>query len=655
MDVVSDEAGSLDAGVDRAAGAAEDAQGDGGMDGLDSGLVDATVDRVGTGGVGGSTGAAGAGGFGGTSGGGVSGGTAATGGTGGGLGTGVSSGADASADVVRDSSTGSDSKDAVVIEATPPADLQIGDTSDAVNVNLDGTSLDGSVDSAPDVPVGGASDVPPSVCTINGASWAKKWDTIFTGMGVGADGTVWATGQIFKPFDFSSDTQDGGVGLASSGGADIFLAKLDPATGLAAAEFTFGAFNDDPAHPKAQVPGGVAVASGTNVGLIGRFDYEVDFSGNNSDGTGPTGNVGDAGVDFLVAGATNAPFYAVISGSSSGAFASPIKAHQVDLDTGTLMAIGSNPTQDAFAICGKTHKAVKASTNSAGLITNGTGTGGAGIYGGGMDIVVAKIDASDGHVIWGEQFGGAGDQVCESVTMDSSGNVIIAGGYTGTLSFGGTASDFPVVDDTTMALLYVAKLDGSTGAPITAQTWGTTGRVNAYSITVDKDDNIVVAGTMGADIDFGGGNAITDLGATDAFVAKLTSSLAPVWAKSFGDATSDQGAKAVATSSTGDVYIGGSFVGSMGALGLTNSNTATDAYLAQLVAADGSLKCAQQYGDTAGAQSVAAITVARTAIGSLTDSVAVGGSFSSSITFGSRTLITDGVGSSASYATRIAP
>jgi hypothetical protein len=237
--------------------------------------------------------------------------------------------------------------------------------------------------------------------------------------------------------------------------------------------------------------------------------------------------------------------------------------------------------------------------------------------------------------------------------MDNSGNVIIAGGYTGTLNFGGTAANFTVQSDTTMALLYIAKLDGLTGTPIVAQTWGSSGRVNAYSITADKDNNIIVAGTTGTNIDFGGGISIVDLGATDAFVVKVSSSLAPAWAKSFGDATGDQGAKTVATSSTGDVYFGGAFVGSMGALGITNSNTATDAYIAELAAADGSVQCVHQYGDAAGAQSVTAITIARL----LTNNqMVVAGGFTSAITFGNlSSLTTAGPGTSANYMVRFVP
>ena len=241
----------------------------------------------------------------------------------------------------------------------------------------------------------------------------------------------------------------------------------------------------------------------------------------------------------------------------------------------------------------------------------------------------------------GAQFGGAGDQLCQSVAMDSAGNVIIAGGYNGTLQFGALAA-FPTVSGSTSSLLYVATLDGVTGTPTAASTWGTAGKVSPFGITVDASNNIIVAGSLGANVSFGAtAGTITDLGLTDAFVVKMSVSaptLSPIWAKSFGDATFDQQAKSVATSSNGDVYLAGLFVGTMGAMNLSSfGNTTTDGFVAHLSGQDGSVLCAQRYGDTSGIQEVDAITVARAASGALLDNVAVGGAFTSTITFGATT------------------
>ena len=473
------------------------------------------------------------------------------------------------------------------------------------------------------------------------ANNAKMWVPPLAGLAVDAAGTPWATGRIYSPFDFGSGM------VSSSGGADLYLAKLDPTTCQATETFVFGGAGDND-----QTANGVAVSSRGNVALIGSFTGEIAFTANRADGSGPSGKPGSAGLDFLQSGPP-VPFYGVFNGHSKGGHIVPVKAHMVDVGSGALLSVGSNPGQNSFAICGKTDKAVANWSESA--VTKGVITGGKAVAGGGMDIVVAKIDAATGSVIWGRQFGGVGEQVCDSVTVDNNGDVIIAGGYSGTLSFDKVA--LPKVADLTLAIIYVAKLEGSTGTAISAQTWRSAGRSNAYGLTVDSDSNIVLAGLLGADMDLGGGLRIANYGWTDAFVIKLTPALAPVWAKSFGDDDLDQGVKSVGVSSKGNVIIGGTFQGSLGTLGLVSAGktAASDGFTAELAAADGAILSARAYGDAAGAQSVSVVTVARAASGALTNSIFVGGTFFSSITFGSTTLSNGSPRSFASYVARLAP
>jgi hypothetical protein len=491
----------------------------------------------------------------------------------------------------------------------------------------------------------------------------------FSGMGTNQSGTRWAAGQIYNPFNFGSGT------VTSSGSADIYLAELN-SHGVATQTFTFG---DKGA--KDQSAAGVAVASAGNVGLIGKFTGEVDFTANNQDGSGASGTPGTAGLDFL-ANASAIPFYGVFDGASTGAYVTPKTVHMVDVGTGAIMSIGSNPSVNALAICGKTSKLVPAWGTSGvtkGVLTASTATPVAftnpTAAGGGMDIVVAKIDASTGAVIWGRQFGGAGDQICESVTLDSAGNVIIAGNYSGTLVLDGVTlpavndNGTPPAPDTSRAILFVAKLDGRAlasggGAVLAAQTWGTTGRNDAYSVTTDSSDNVIVAGAIGGNVDFGGGFPVTNLGATDAFVAKLShlSLATTVWAQSFGDAAFDQTINSVSTASSGDVYIAGSFEGSLGALGLNSaSNTAVDGFTAQLSASTGAPVngCAHKYGDALGAQAVSVITVARPAVTPPADTIMIGGSFTNYMDFGGHPALTPlfsgGAGIAASYVTVMTP
>ncbi|MGB8294208.1 MAG: hypothetical protein WCG85_02150, partial [Polyangia bacterium] len=372
-----------------------------------------------------------------------------------------------------------------------------------------------------------APDGPAATFSIN---FAISFDPVLASMGVGPDGTLWTTGSIYNPFNFGAGT------VSSSDGADVYLNHVSPNTGLAAASFTFGSSGGGDQNGNA-----VAVAGNGNVGLVGQYAGEIDFDsqGNNS----LSGYSKTAGAAM--------GFYAVFAGASSGATATFINAHSVDVGTGALLQAASNPNRNSFAICGKTARQVAASTKATGLLTNSGDT-----YGGSMDIVVAVVSAVDGSITWGRQFGGVGDQVCESLAMDNSGNVIMGGTYNGALAL--DTFVLPTLAISGLSLPFVAILNSS-GVVTEAETWGTSGFSDIYGIAVDGNSNVVIGGAISANIDFGGSPdiTITDRGKTDAFVAKLNSSLVPQWAFSFGDASYDQAVNALAVSSTGDVYIGG--------------------------------------------------------------------------------------------------
>jgi hypothetical protein len=518
-----------------------------------------------------------------------------------------------------------------------------GDTLPALDVSPD-TALD-AVLPVDQGPVG--------TCGIGGASWAKPWtaNEILKGFAAAPDGTLWGAGNLGEAYDFVGSGTP--VSHPSGTKPEVFVIKMNPSTGGVTEAFGFG-YTEGSLPQSASGNTVVAVAptvsGGSTVGIIGSFQGEIDFDQFNQDGSGnPGGTAGTAGVDYLFASSTFS-FYAVLNGNSSGTYATPIRAHMIDLGSGALLAIASNPTQNAFAICGKTNKGVAKYFNngtSSGLITPSAATFG----GGNSDLVVAKIDAGTGAVIWGKQYGGAGDQVCESVALDNSGNVLIAGNYSGSLF------SLPDVSDTTgaTAQLFLAQLAAADGSLQWASSFaGTTSfRSDAYGLTVDANGNIVMGGSLGSSVDFGNGHVATWTGLTDAFAVKFNAPQGPplvapnsLWVYSDGDPNGanpyDQTVETVAVSSAGDVFVGGSFRGALPALGLTDSsNATTDAFMAQLSGANGSVLCAHAYGDARGDQSITTISVARVATGALADSIFVGGVFYSSITLGSKTLAFD--------------
>jgi hypothetical protein len=502
------------------------------------------------------------------------------------------------------------------------------------------------------------------------------------GMAVGPDAnaTLWTTGSFAN---FSSNPIDFGAGpVSSTGGADVYLNKVS-ATGLTATQtFTFGF-----AGGYDQVGTGVAVASTkpsdpnapTNVVLVGNYLTKIEFDpiyAGNSD-AGPT-----YALDFLndasnMSGAAM-NFFLVADGASVMPEITPLKAHSIDVGTGAIQAIASNPSQSKVAICGKTNVLVSRYTaTSTGLLTAGsygTGPTNKATYpssANAMDIVVAVIEAGDpnsvGKVIWGRQFGGVGDQACESVAIDSAGNVAIAGNYNGVLNFDPSNTALQLTKSggsisTTLALPFVAVLDPN-GTPVYAADWGTSGVSDVNGIAFDKSSpaNIVIGGSLGATITMPKADAslitVTDQGKTDGFVAKLNPNLSAQWAMSFGDTSYGQAVKSLALSSTGNVFIGGSFEGTLTGLnGLTsNGNATTDAFSGELSGVDGSVMCAQEYGDSQGTQSANFVTVANGTTGSLANNVVYGGSYSNTITFGSSVLNSGSPGTGYNFLARLIP
>ena len=490
-----------------------------------------------------------------------------------------------------------------------------------------------------DVPTQIDTSPAPAVCGMSAPSWAKAWNGVagvppqLKGMATAGDGTIWTTGQFSSNFNFGSGTLAYGTGTKPTG----FVAKLDPGTGLASAAFGFGNPDD-----KQQAPSGIAVASngsgGSNVAIIGNlpdFGGTVDFTANSCSGSG------SPGADCLTSGSI-IDFYVVFDGASSGAYVTPKWAHLVDLGTGRLQAVAADPAQSVFVICGKTSKAVpnwSTSGGSKGLITGGSATFG----GGNTDLVVAKIDAA-GKVIWGKQYGGLGDQVCQSAALDADGNVIIAGNYSGDLF------SLPNVADTSGGTdaLFMAKLSAADGTLVNAKTWGAAaGKISlANALAVDSSGNVVMGGYIGNQVDFGGGHVANYAGLNDAFVVKFDPSFNSVWAKGDGDLGYNQIVQSLSVSSTGDVFIAGNFRGTLPYLGLTDSAGGTaatdDAFAAQLAAADGSLVCARSYGDVPGQQFAAKIAVTRAAAGGLADAVFLSGFFTGTLPLGGTTFVSPG-------------
>ncbi|APR88018.1 Hypothetical protein A7982_13367 [Minicystis rosea] len=197
----------------------------------------------------------------------------------------------------------------------------------------------------------------------------------------------------------------------------------------------------------------------------------------------------------------------------------------------------------------------------------GTFTGALDLGGGPMqsagqsDVFFAKLD-STGAFVWARRFGDGAPQTATGLTVDPQSNPIGVGYFQGTLDFGGGAMTSAGGND-----VYLVKLD-TAGTLVWAKSFGDASNQVGNAVAVDEAYNPIITGSFSGTVDFGGG-PLASAGLGDAFAARFDSTGNHVWSARWGDAK-DQAGYAVAAYGSGDVYIAGSFDGTLDVGGATH-------------------------------------------------------------------------------------
>jgi hypothetical protein len=411
------------------------------------------------------------------------------------------------------------------------------------------------------------------------------------------DGSL-ITGYAFYP----NATVFAGLPVTNNGSADMLVAKLNPASGNASWVFTAGDGKD-------QYVDGTAVTSG-NVAVIGNFTGTLDIDPVNGV-IPPIINSTSTPIDFIV--------------GLSDADGTGVWSEKVNLGGGQILAVAGNPGKDYFLVCGA------AMNNAANL-------GATGAVGGGKDVLVAAVKASDGTVVWAKLFGGTMDQVCNTAALDDGGNAYFAGTYAGTLDFGlGALTPAPTGAHDQIA--WVAKLNGADGTTLAAKAFGTSGTVAPSVVALDSQGAVIVAGTFATAAAFGT-QTLTPVGTSDAFVTKLDpSTLTPSWARDMGGKTA--GCQGAAADSAGNITVVGNFSQSLNAGPADATLQATveagffETFVVTLDGTSGQTLCAHGYGDPAsGGNGAYGIAINRGATGANKDRAAICGYFNNIVDFG---------------------
>jgi len=205
------------------------------------------------------------------------------------------------------------------------------------------------------------------------------------------------------------------------------------------------------------------------------------------------------------------------------------------------------------------------------------------------DIFLVKYGPNGVH-LWSQRFGSTGDDTPWAVAVDDSGNIIVTGYFHGTVDFGGGGLVSAGNKDIFLAKYY------ANGAHQWSQRLGGTDNESSFGVAVDGSGNILVAGSFSGAVNLGGSDLVS-AGAGDVFIAKYNAGGAHQWSERFGGTGEDE-ANAVAVDVSGNVVVTGYFDGTtnLGGANLVSAGN-KDIFLAKYDA-NGLHQWSQSFGGT---------------------------------------------------------
>ncbi len=175
---------------------------------------------------------------------------------------------------------------------------------------------------------------------------------------------------------------------------------------------------------------------------------------------------------------------------------------------------------------------------------------------------IARLGSADGSVKWVKA--AKNGSTSESITINSAGEIFIAGSFTGNLDVGGQQLSSAGAED-----IYLAKYNGS-GELLGAWRYGSTGRDGVASFgqsveIVAEQNSIYMTSSFEGTIALGS-VSLESRGSSDIFVAKLSENGEAEWAISGGGGESDHFVS-LGVDGTGNAYLLGNYFSPTFAMG----------------------------------------------------------------------------------------
>ncbi|MFZ9943900.1 MAG: T9SS type A sorting domain-containing protein [Bacteroidia bacterium] len=336
-----------------------------------------------------------------------------------------------------------------------------------------------------------------------------------------ADGGVYVSGLYYNYIEIDS------ILLSGPGQTDIFLAKLDTATGTC--QWLVGAgglYQDKPVDMDRAIGGGIV--------MTGHFRGTAIF-GNDT-----------------VVNPSNFNNYSFVARY---------------LDDGSCSWVKSITSTNSVELFGVAQSRNGQIAVTGAFLTNATFSTSPIVSvsaGATADVVTAKFD-STGNALWAKSGGGNGSDSGQGVGIDDDGNVYVIGNINGQCNFSGLT-----VSDNGAGNVLLIKYS-ATGTPVWAKSEGGNQFDSGIKISTDHGGSSYITGIFTNVASFGGNNLS---GTNDVFVAKYSPTGLIRWAAKAGGSTSyDQGI-AIVADSAGVCYLAGTYFGT-GVFGSNSFNAPT--------------------------------------------------------------------------------
>ena len=196
-----------------------------------------------------------------------------------------------------------------------------------------------------------------------------------------------------------------------------------------------------------------------------------------------------------------------------------------------------------------------------------------------QDMLVVKMNSSDGSVQFAKSFGGNGADEARGIVADPSNNIYVSGYFTNSIDFGTTTLSSSGTADG-----FIFKLDGNGNHLWSKAFGGSASDTRVVAPTLDVHGNVYVGGSFNRDI-VADGFTFENSGSRDAFIGKYLKNGDLEKGIIIGGTNIDQ-LGGIAINDQGKTWITGRFASktiAFGATSLSNAGTSTpDVFLAEV-------------------------------------------------------------------------